>query len=82
MRRTNVRDLVLCGPYRASLQTSLVSVWLCAVAVKRYISMRVAKSLVRLRWETRGYLHFLSAQPTTAWGPAIIRPLRFFWNHV
>ena len=30
----------------------------CAVAIKRYISMRVAMSLVRLRWETRGYLYF------------------------
>ena len=30
----------------------------CAVAINRCISMRVAKSLVRLRWGTRGYLHF------------------------
>ena len=30
----------------------------CAVAIKRYISMKVAKLLVGLRWETRGYLHF------------------------
>ena len=51
---------------------------MCAVAIKRYISMRVAKSLVRLRLETRGYLDFLSAQPKTTWELAIIRPLRFF----
>ena len=49
----------------------------CAVPIKRYISIRVAKSLVRLRWKTRGYLHFCPLN-LLAWGPAIIRPLRFF----